>query len=143
MARKRTIFPTAAQQAAVGLVQSIIAHHIAEAQTRQGVNTELAVTHSIRASLAAIAYILVILPITLGLGILVWSSNAAIFLWSRSVAILGIAIGIRLHRYAYTPAYVRLRYRIPTFVLVAFGGAAAFIGILACVLSYLTTPYQY
>lgn len=142
-AKKKSMFPTAAQQAAVGAFQSVIAYHVAEAQTRRGVDPATATTHAVRASLAVVAYGILVLPVTIGIGILVWPNDPLLLLWSRLVALLGVWLGVRLHRYVYTPAYVRLTYRFPTFLMACLGGIMVPIGMLALTLSYLTTPYQY
>lgn len=141
--KKRSVFPTAAQQAAVGAAQSAIAFRIAEHQTRMGVDPETATSHAMRASTAVVSYAILIFPVTIGIGFLVWPNNALLLVWSRLVALLGVMIGIRLHRYVVTSAYLRLSYRIPTAVLVFLGGVMVPIGVLGLMLSYVNTPYQY
>lgn len=141
--KKRSVFPTAAQQAAVGAAQSAIAFRIAEHQTRMGVDPETATSHAMRASTAVVSYAILIFPVTIGIGFLVWPNDPLLLIWSRLVAILGVVIGVRLHRYVLTSAYLRLSYRVPTAVMVFLGGVMVPIGILGLLVSYVTTPYQF
>lgn len=142
-AKKKSVFPTAAQQAAVGAFQSAIAYHIAEAQTRQGVDPATATTHAVRASLAVVAYGILVFPVTIGIGLLVWPNDPLLLIWSRLVACLGVWLGVRLHKYVYTPAYVRIMYRLPTMLIACLGGIMVPIGILGLLISYITTPQVY
>ena len=127
----------------VGAVQSFFAYRVADQQARMGVDPDRAVEHAMTVSNAVIAYVMTIFPMTVGVALFVWTDNIPIMLWKVMVIALGVVITIRLHRYAYSRADVRLVYQVPTVIFVCLGLIMVPMGLLACSLSYLTTPYQY